>query len=95
MKFRAKPVVIEAFQYDGDLMNSSGEYYVPPWAVDAFNEGTLYFDEFDDVPAELFVKTPNGTIRVALDDYVVQWFDGALYPCEPEMFTQLFERTED
>lgn len=25
MKYRKKPVVIEAFQYDGDLKNSDGE----------------------------------------------------------------------
>lgn len=24
-----KPVVIEAFQYDGDFMNRDGTYYVP------------------------------------------------------------------
>ena len=35
MKFRKKPVIIEAFQFDGDFMNSDGNYYVPDWAVNA------------------------------------------------------------
>jgi len=28
-KYRRKLKEIEAFQYDGDFMNSNGEYYVP------------------------------------------------------------------
>ncbi|CAM4225883.1 hypothetical protein HMPREF1097_04277 [Enterocloster bolteae 90B8] len=30
-KYRKKPVVIDAFQYDGDLIESDGKYYVPDW----------------------------------------------------------------
>lgn len=39
MKFRKKPVIIEAFQFDGDLMNSKGHYYVPDWAVKRGRKG--------------------------------------------------------
>jgi hypothetical protein len=38
-KYRKKPVVIEAFQYDGDLMDRFGKYYVPDWAFDAIQNG--------------------------------------------------------
>lgn len=44
MKYKKKPVAIEAFQFDGDLKGSDGKYYVPEWAVKAFEEGILYFD---------------------------------------------------
>ena len=42
MKYRKKPVVIEAFQYDGDLKNSDGEYRVPDWAIEAFESGVIH-----------------------------------------------------
>mgnify|MGYP000957139957 CR=1 FL=1 len=42
MKYRKKPIIIEAFQYDGDLMNKHGEYYVPQWAINAFYIGKRY-----------------------------------------------------
>lgn len=29
MKYKKKPVAIEAFQFDGDLKGSDGKYYVP------------------------------------------------------------------
>lgn len=95
MKFRAKPVEVDAFQYDGDFMNSNGCYYVPRWAVDAFERGVLYFDEINGVPAELLVETPNGAIHIALDDYIVLGEDGIPYPCKPILFEKIFERTED
>lgn len=58
MKYKKKPVAIEAFQFDGDLKGSDGKYYVPEWAVKAFEEGILYFDALtpDTPPIELFNK---------------------------------------
>ena len=29
MKYKKKPVAIEAFQFDGDLKGNDGKYYVP------------------------------------------------------------------
>lgn len=65
MKYKKKPVAIEAFQFDGDLKGSDGKYYVPEWAVKAFKEGILYFDALtpDTPPIELFIKTLEGTMH--------------------------------
>ena len=52
MKYRKKPVVIEAFQYDGDMINSIGKPYVPEWAISAVNNNTMYYDG-----PELFIRT--------------------------------------
>ena len=52
-KYRKKPVVIEAFQYDGDLKGSDGKYYVPEWAVKAFEEKTMFFDGADLIAHQL------------------------------------------
>ena len=54
-KYRKKPVIIEAFLYDGDLMNRKGKYYVPDWAVKAYQEGTMFFRG-----PELYIKTLEG-----------------------------------
>ena len=49
MKYRKKPVVIEAFQYDGDLIDSKGNYYVPEWAAEAHHNGIMFYGcGFDD-----------------------------------------------
>lgn len=43
MKYRKKPVVIEAFQFDGDFKDKNGKVYVPDWAMEAFKNKTLFF----------------------------------------------------
>ena len=77
MKYKNKATgeEIEAFQYDGDLSNDIG-YYVPDWAVKAFEKGDLYYDSLDNrqPPCDLFIKRENGRFKriwVKVGDYVV------------------------
>ena len=85
-KFRKKPVVIEAFQYDGDFMEATGEYYIPEWAIQAYEAGVLYFKE-----ADLFVKTLEGKMHVSVKDHVIKGVNGELYPCKPDIFSKTYE----
>lgn len=78
-KYRKKPVEIEAFQYDGDLKDSDGQYYVPGWAVKAYEDGTMYYGELDGQPGELFIKTLEGIHHASVGDYIIQGVNGELY----------------
>ena len=71
-KYRKKPVVVEAFQYDGDLIYSNGEWYCPDWARDAFQNGTMYFDSLDceEPPVELFIDALEGKHHVSVGDFI-------------------------
>lgn len=91
MKFRTKPIEVEAFQYDGDFMDSNGRYYIPQWAIDAYEAGTLYFDTINGVPAELLIETETGALHVPLDDYIIKGDDGRLYPCNRTVFEAAFK----
>lgn len=95
-RYRKKPVIIEAFQYDGDLKNSEGKYYVPDWAVKAFEEKTMFFDgmDSDSPPTELFIKTLEGIHHASVGDYIIRGVDGELYPCKPEIFEKTYELVE-
>lgn len=95
-KYRKKPVVIEAFQYDGDLINSKGEFYVPEWAKEACDKGIIFFDAFDSesAPTELFIKTLEGIHHARVGDFIIQGVHGELYPCKPDIFEKTYERTE-
>ena len=100
MKYRKRPVVIEAFQYDGDMINSSGKPYVPEWAISAVNNNTMYYDgselfihtlEGDHHVTELFIHTLEGEHHVTVGDYVIQGINGELYPCKPDIFEKTYE----
>lgn len=93
MKYRKKPIVIDAFPYDGDLKGSDGKFYVPDWAVKAFEEKIIFFDEFDSEssPAELFIKTLEGVHHASVGDYIIRGVNGELYPCKPDIFEKTYE----
>lgn len=97
MKYRKKPVIIEAFQYNGDLKGSDGQYYVPDWAVHAFEENVMCYDSFDATtpPCELFIKTLEGVHHVSVGDYVIKGVRGELYPCKPDIFEETYEVIEE
>ncbi len=89
MKYRKKPVVIEAFQYDGDFKKNNGEYYIPQWGIDAEKDGTLYFDG-----PTLKIKTLEGEHTAQVGDYIIQGVHGELYPCKPDIFEKIYEEVK-
>lgn len=92
-KYIKKPIEIEAFQYDGDLKGLNGEYYVPEWAAEAFENGIMYYDSLNDKeePCELFIRTLKGNHHVSVGDYIIKGVKGELYPCKPDIFEEIYE----
>ena len=90
MKYRKKTVVIEAFQYDGDLQYRNGTWYVPNWAVKAFNEGIMYYKD-----SELYIETLEGNHHVSVGDFIICGVNGELYPCKPDIFEKTYEAVDD
>lgn len=97
MKFRKKPVVVEAFQYDGDLKDSKGNWYVPQWAITAYENKVMFYGREPhpfNSPYELYIETLEGIHHVTVGDYVIQGVNGELYPCKPDIFEQTYEFDE-
>ncbi|WP_413539047.1 hypothetical protein [Enterococcus malodoratus] len=91
MKYRKKPVVIEAFKYDGDLIFSNGTPYAPDWAMEANENGVFVWEGQGD----LYIKTLEGNMLVTLGDFVIKGVQGELYPCKPDIFAETYEKVED
>ena len=97
MKFRKKPVEVEAFKYDGDLINRNGKWYVPDWAKNAFENNILYYDNklsSEEPPIELYIKTLEGQMHVSVGDWIIKGVNGELYPCKPDIFEKTYEPVE-
>lgn len=94
MKYIKKSIIIEAFQYDGDLKGSNGEYYVPDWAVKAFENNILYYDSFFPCspPCDLFIKDLDDAMSriVKVGDYIIKDIDGFLYSYKPDIFEKMY-----
>ena len=87
-KFKEKPVIIEAFQYDGDMVDQWGEPYVPKLAIRALeDDGTMYYKG----QGELYIKSIEGDTHVSIGDYIIRGIQGELYSCKPDIFKKTYE----
>lgn len=78
MKYRKKPVVIEAFKFDG---RSNTDPTVPQWFADAVVAGAIRAN-----PDSISIKTLEGEMRGDLGDWIIRGVKGEIYPCKPEIF---------
>ena len=87
MKYRKKPVEIEAIKYVGGTA-FSGVFAeeIPDWLREAFKNNTMHW-----VKDELYIKTLEGDHRVSDGDYVIRGVKGELYPCKPDIFEMTYE----
>lgn len=83
MKFRKKPVVIEAWQ------NVDSEKF-PKWLDDAYRAGKVYLGG----GGSIYITTLEGTMRAELGDWIIRGVQGELYPCKPDIFEQTYEVAE-
>ncbi len=90
MKFRRKPVVVDAFRYDGDLIDAEGNYYVPEWAAVAHQTGVLFYMHGDS-PMELYLDICGDHLPVCVGDYVICNADGSLDACSAQTFERDYE----
>ena len=79
-KYRKKPVVIEALQYDG--CNKKAIY--------AFATGYAFIKSSE----QLVINTLEGEMLVSINDYVIKGVNGEFYPCKPDIFDKSYEVVE-
>lgn len=92
MKFRKKPVVIDAVIWNGENLKEVIDFTgkSPKWDE--------YFKSFEEY--ELFVKndrsifkifTLEGTMEASVGDYIIRGVKGEHYPCKPDIFKATYE----
>jgi len=78
-KYRKKPVVIEAVQFDGT--DRSVEWLLPQ----------LKSGEIGRTTNKLYIKTLEGIHTANVGDYIIKGVKGEFYPCKPDIFEQTYE----
>jgi len=94
MKYRKRPVVIEAFQMTEERRFDNIEW--PNWLHQAWNmpdfvEGALSIDPDDPERKNLVLGTLEGVHRVTFGDWIIKGVQGELYPCKPDIFEMTYE----
>ncbi len=92
MKFRKKPVVIEAVQFSGSNSNE-----IIKWAWQGFKVriGQKIGDPTDPSTFEgLIIPTLEGEHLAKPKDWIIKGVKGEFYPCKPDIFEMTYEAVE-
>ena len=98
MKFRKKPVVIEAVQLRWDSWGEMCEFanvgtlkHGHPERTQVDCEGKQFTE---DGPG-LFIPTKEGLMLGRPSDWIIKGVQGELYPCKPDIFEATYEPVDD
>lgn len=84
MKYRKKPVVVEAIQYQRE--KNIGEI------LNFVNDGSL---EYDPEKNEYYIQTLEGNMYLSKGDFIIKGVNGEFYPCKPNIFKKTYEKVEE
>jgi hypothetical protein len=94
IKFRKKPVVIEAFQMTESRRRNNfdwPQWLHMAWQKNAEENGALFPQIRGTGDGLLCIKTLEGIHLVNFDDWIIQGIKGELYPCKPDIFSATYE----
>lgn len=94
MKYRKKPIVVEAVPWTGHNFREIFDFLTDSKYLDEciYNEGDTFKFDHDGVDAKLYVKTLEGTMLAGFGDYIIKGVNGEFYPCKPDIFEKTYEQ---
>ena len=95
MKYRKKPIVIDALQWSGgnhremsDFLGGDTDSYL------IADDDNFYIDHWK-VEGGLVIKTLEGEHIASIGDYIIKGIHGEFYPCKPDIFRATYEGVSD
>lgn len=83
MKYRKKPVVIEAMQWTGEFDRNMSLFVGDKATIKGEKE-----------PFEMVVHTLEGDVTASFGDFIIKKVNGELYPCKPDIFEKTYEAAD-
>lgn len=91
MKFRKKPVLVDAVQYTPGLEDGYACYEIGGRFVG-------YYDKHGAIPRVVqkpAIMTALGYYEISAGEWVITYADGEKCPCKPEIFAQTYEAADE
>jgi hypothetical protein len=85
MKYRKKPVIVEAIQFTEKTKDEVFNF------IRCTKQG-LYDKERNPI---IIISTLEGEMKVELNDWVIRGIKGEFYPCKPDIFEKTYELVGD
>jgi len=85
MRFRKKPVIIEAKRFEtNNEPGSTNMNDIVSWVN--MSGGKAWHNNTD-----IFIETLEGTHRADVGDWIIKGVKGEFYPCKPDIFDMTYE----
>lgn len=93
MKFRKKPVVIDAIQWNGVNIRQVGEFINGLHSLENWKN---CISPIGDWQIKTLEDGPNGEARhvASVGDWIIKGVKGEFYPCKPDIFEATYEPVE-
>ncbi len=79
-RYRKRPVVIEAIQWDGNKA--------------MLGEVVAFMGYYEYAKGDLIINTLEGRMIASPGDYIIKGVNGEFYPCKPDIFEKTYEAVE-
>lgn len=87
-KYRKKPVVIEAMQYnDNSQFDELQDFVGESLLID------MKTKSIDDTGIK--IETLEGSLAICKGDYIIKGIKGEFYPCKPDIFAATYEEVKE
>jgi hypothetical protein len=83
VKYRKKPVTVEAMRLESDNVAKILEWIGGKWVHSGGYDN-------NDMPF-INIHTLEGTVTTTFGDYVIKGVKGEIYPCKPDIFEMTYE----
>lgn len=79
MKYRKKPIVIDAIQWKGNNVTE----------IATLGGAEEYEQDF--IGDDLVIRTLEGNMTASKGDWIIKGVNGELYPCKPDIFEKTYD----
>lgn len=95
MKYRKKPVVIEAIEFKNFKSSTIKNIleFMNQEVKDDFITQAKFYDYCSTVIDDggIYINTLEGKIKASLGDYIIKGVKDEFYPCKPDIFRKTYE----
>lgn len=85
MKYRKKPIVIDAFKW------TPGAFFPAPEFDELHHRARIYDHGVNE---HLCIRTLEGDMNASIGDWIIKGVNGEFYPCKPDIFEKTYEAVE-
>lgn len=89
MKYKKKPVIIDAVQFNGLNLEEIKEFVGEHLIYDIIDSAWQCGKGAPHILME--IKTLEGNMKVSKNDFIIKGINGEFYPCKPDIFGKTYE----